>query len=1067
MTNAARIVLVLVLAAFGAPATRAVADERLCDSSFENCRTPLLDLIRNEMVGIDVAFWFMEDARYSAALIERWTAGVPVRVIMDTEANTSYPNNIPILQQLKDAGIPMLEKTSRGIVHWKTMIFAGQNVVEFSGANFSPHAFVPTQPYVDYLDEVIYFSDDPAIVNSFKTKYDDVWITTTGYTPYANITTTRTRQYPVFPINSELNFPPFQNFATRSAARYDAETQAIDSIMFRITDRRHTDAIIRAMARGVPFRLITDRDEYRDPGRLWNAYNIDMLYMAGQLYFPGRETVRMEAHLGSLHQKSTLLRSQLMTIFGSSNWTSPSASAQLEHNIFTKKPHVYQFFSDQFERKWSNTTGNIETEPFIPLPPDVPIYQTPENGAQNQATTVTLKWFGGSWAHKYDIYLGTDPANLTLIAVDQTLGPSEKPTQFQMFTVGGLELSTTYYWKVVAKTIANVTRSGAIWSFRTTGTPPQAGPMDAVLYAWKAPVRIGNWNVVSDSSAAGRARISNPNLGAARVGPFEAPTDYFEMKFNADAGVPYRLWIRGKAASNSFNNDSTWVQFSDSLTSAGVPIYRIGTTSAASVTIEDCTSCGLSNWGWNDNASGAGALGPEIFFETSGEHTIRIQVREDGLSIDQIVLSRDVFLTSAPGLTKDDGTILVESPGGANGNPPPPPTGPTDVVLHTTSSLLVGAWMFVDDVTAAGGKAAVLADAGRAKVSTAKATPADYMELNFEATGGIPYRIWIRGRAAGNLASNDSVNIQFSDSVDASGNPIYRIGTTSFTFVNLEDCTGCGNSGWGWEDNGTGTPTTLGPEIRFATDGVKTIRIQNREDGLYIDQIVLSPSNYLFTAPGANKDDNTILPPAGGAAPPEPPPPPPPPPPAVDIVLHMTAPTLAGAWQLVSDSTAASGVAVVLPDAARAKVTTPLANPADYVELTFDAFANVGYRLWIRGRAEADLSTNDSVHVQFTDSLDPSGVSKGRIGTTTSFEVNLEDCSACGNSGWGWEDNGWGTPTTLGPEIRFATNGTKKIRIQNREDGFYIDQIVLSPNTYLTAAPGANKDDNTILTPQP
>jgi len=33
-----------------------------------------------------------------------------------------------------------------------------------------------------------------------------------------------------------------------------------------------------------------------------------------------------------------------------------------------------------------------------------------------------------------------------------------------------------------------------------------------------------------------------------------------------------------------------------------------------------------------------------------------------------------------------------------------------------------------------------------------------------------------------------------------------------------------------------------------------------REDGLSIDQIVLSPSTYLNAAPGALKNDNTILP---------------------------------------------------------------------------------------------------------------------------------------------------------------------------------------------------------------
>src|SRR5687767_6048312 len=145
MNDALRITTFILFAGLVAPIGSATAEERLCDPSFENCRTTLLDLIRNEHLGIDVAFWFMEDDRYATELVERWQAGVPVRVIMDTEANTSYPGNIPILAKLKAAGIPMLEKTSKGIVHWKTMIFAGQQVVEFSGANFSPHAFVATQ----------------------------------------------------------------------------------------------------------------------------------------------------------------------------------------------------------------------------------------------------------------------------------------------------------------------------------------------------------------------------------------------------------------------------------------------------------------------------------------------------------------------------------------------------------------------------------------------------------------------------------------------------------------------------------------------------------------------------------------------------------------------------------------------------------------------------------------------------------------------------------------------------------------------------------------------------------
>jgi hypothetical protein len=118
----------------------------------------------------------------------------------------------------------------------------------------------------------------------------------------------------------------------------------------------------------------------------------------------------------------------------------------------------------------------------------------------------------------------------------------------------------------------------------------------------------------------------------------------------------------------------------------------------------------------------------------------------------------------------------------------------------------------------------------------------------------------------------------------------------------------------------------------------------------------------------------------------------------------------------------------------------------------------VPYHLWIRGRADIDGYSNDSIFVQF------SGGTPYDIGTTTAAEVNLEDCSGCGLSGWGWQDNGWGVSVD-GPHITFSEGGTKTLRIQTREDGLRIDQIVLSPSLYLSESPGELKNDTTILSP--
>src|SRR4029079_547596 len=152
-------------------------------------------LIDKETVGIDVGFWFMEDQRYMNHIITRWKAGVPVRLIVDPRANPTYALNADTLQKFRDAGIPMVKKAGAGIMHWKVMVFAGQNTVEFGSANYSPDAFVPTANYTNYVAETIYFCDDPAIVNSFKRKFDDLWVDTTNYLVDSNVSS-RARVYP-------------------------------------------------------------------------------------------------------------------------------------------------------------------------------------------------------------------------------------------------------------------------------------------------------------------------------------------------------------------------------------------------------------------------------------------------------------------------------------------------------------------------------------------------------------------------------------------------------------------------------------------------------------------------------------------------------------------------------------------------------------------------------------------------------------------------------------------------------------------------------------------------------
>jgi len=659
---------VLVLLSLSAPAH---AQDRLCDPAFEDCRAILLNYIRTETVGIDVGFWFMEDARYTAELIRRKQAGVPVRVLVDPRANPANPLNAQRIQELQNAGIPIRRRLTNYILHWKTMLFHGQNVVEFSGANYSAYALNPITPYQNYIDEAILFTSDDAIVDSFRKKFDDFWVDTVNWADYANVTLPRTRRYPDnLVLDPRMNFPPEQNYRTRAVNAYNGEKRRIDIIMFRITDRQHTDSILAARARGIPVRLITEPVQYRLVDRMWHSWNVDRLHMGGV-------QIKHRQHAGLNHQKSVILYDQNGTtsgdqsivIFGSSNWTSPSANGQVEHNLFTTNPYFSTWFKDQFARKWNNASGYVENVDFVPLPPDAPKTPTPAHQAVNVNTSLTFKWFGGPWAHRYDLYLGTTSSPTTLVA--SNLAEPAGKTATSTFTYvypTALKPGTTYYWKVVGKTMALKTRSSAVWSFKTAGSPPPPPPTgsgEVVLYASDAPLRVGAWTITSDSTAAGGEKLRNPNAGAAKILTAAAnPANYFELRFTAQAGRPYRLWIRGKADSNGVGNDSVFVQFSDSVTSSGAATWRIGTTSATAMNLEDCGGCGLSNWGWQDNGWGVGVMGPAIYFATTGTHTMRIQVREDGLSIDQVVLSPGTYLNASPGSLKNDTRILSPASGG-------------------------------------------------------------------------------------------------------------------------------------------------------------------------------------------------------------------------------------------------------------------------------------------------------------------------------------------------------------------------------------------------------------------
>jgi len=755
---------------------------------------------------------------------------------------------------------------------------------------------------------------------------------------------------------------------------------------------------------------------------------------------------------------------------------------------------------------------------------------------------------------------------------------------------------------------------------------------EVVLRAAATTVKAGAWSVFADAGASGGNALWLPDAGVPKIATASAtPRDFFELTFQAKAGVPYRLWFRSKAQGDSWSNDSAFVQFSGSVTSTGTAAFRIGSTSATVVSLEDCSGCGVSGWGWSDN--GYASDGQTIYFAADGLQTLRVQGREDGLVVDEIVLSPQKYLFSAPGATKQDTTILPVSDG-ATAPPPPAPSTITLVrgpyLQQPSDRSMTVVWATRESGT---GEVRYATPTGTLTAgATARLVPNSVTGLGYDY---YQYEAAITGLAAASTYAYRPYVNNMAAAPQASFRTAPAVGSGAISFIAFGD-SGTGSTAqrqlaaqMGNEtpdvalhvgDIVYGSADTTGQasyatyqswffgvypwlsRIPFApTEGNHDSGPNNQDGRAYLDLFSLPPNgaiperyysfdsgpvhfivldteyafqdatrrmeqltwiesdlaatrqpwkiavyhrsaystgaehgsdlavraafgplferygvdlalsghdhDYERTKPMRESTSTSdhfvtyVVTGGGGAAlytvgtssftafstsrneyvrgrvdtctltlegvgtdgvvfdrtslshcAPQ----------ASDVVLRAGSATRAGAWIAQADSTAAGGSFVIHPDAGAPKLSTAFASPANYVEMSFNAVAGVPYRLWLRSRAQNDYWGNDSAFVQFSGSADANGTPIWRIGTTDATVVSLEDCNGCGEQGWGWQDNGYGT---LGPLVYFSTTGPQRIRIQTREDGMGIDQIVLSPGRYLSTPPGSQRNDVTILTP--
>jgi predicted MPP superfamily phosphohydrolase len=182
---------------------------------------------------------------------------------------------------------------------------------------------------------------------------------------------------------------------------------------------------------------------------------------------------------------------------------------------------------------------------------------------------------------------------------------------------------------------------------------------------------------------------------------------------------------------------------------------------------------GVSGWGWQDNAFFEYDTGV-VRFEKDGRHRLRVQRREDGVAIEQIwlvkgdgaeapiSLPREMGSGDSATIHRDlnrrsDGMVIITAEDVSDSSifgswkKVHAPDGPFDLILRDTP------------------------DSG-VKNEIPLLAPEHFFEADFYAKGGVDYHVWVRMKAEDDLAGNDSIYLQFSDSITEYGEPIYRIG---------------------------------------------------------------------------------------------------------------------------------------------------------------------------------------------------------------------------------------------------------------------------------------------------
>ena len=172
---------------------------------------------------------------------------------------------------------------------------------------------------------------------------------------------------------------------------------------------------------------------------------------------------------------------------------------------------------------------------------------------------------------------------------------------------------------------------------------PQGSTSEIVIYASDLPESaLFELDFYDDEASPGGKLIGLPNNGDELDPP---PENDPHVTFNAQVqgGIPYRCWIHMKVGAPKGRSQANliFVQFLGAVDKSNREIYKPGSSSYL-------TAQGPGQEGWAWVGCGLEGSDSQVYFQSDGEITVRLQAGAEGVGFDQFILSSAEFLENPP-----------------------------------------------------------------------------------------------------------------------------------------------------------------------------------------------------------------------------------------------------------------------------------------------------------------------------------------------------------------------------------------------------------------------------------